>query len=228
MASNSIAESCIFGFDHEPCGKARSDKDCSQDSCDGTEHPNISTFTATLIHRKTETVEVQGILVDSKAMRSSNSIPLEEQCDSYTESRFHEAQAYKLSDYLSHPQFSAERRASIDTADWILFFEAVEFENISLGYGLAMLTLDWTIERLNVGAKCVVVMQRDSYDCCREGKNRVNAWEKMGFASWTGEFGWVSLLTGERPKLEDAVPGLFQAPGQGRDDLGERLEALSI
>jgi hypothetical protein len=144
-----------------------------------------------------------------------------QECQAYDEDNAPKAKLNKVENYLANESFPADRQAQVDDARWVLYIDEAYIEPPFRRRGLSLLAIDLLVKELNIGDKCVVVLQAGSiarFEDERSGSldavevcvRITSHWRRMGFKEWSdSDDAWLCLLTGERPKMEDVVPELF-------------------
>ena len=195
-------------------------------SCNEVDHtyPNISRITAMLQHELTSIGTIEANLFDNATMDAIRPAEMWHECQTYDEAHAPGAKLDKVENFLANESFPTARQAQIDEAEWVLYIEEAYIEPPFRRRGLSLLALDLLIKESDVGDKCVVMLQAGSIsrfendeqsgalDAVEACEKITRHWKRMGLEEWSeSDDAWLCLLTGERPKIEVVVPGLFPA-----------------
>ena len=197
-------------------------------------YPNISCMKADLYNHGVITVgNIKSALLNKRTMEALNPSAMWAECQAYDAAHVPEAKLNKVENYLANESFPSHYQAQIDEAEWVLYIDEVYIDPRFRGKGLSLLTLDLLIQELDVGEKCIVLLQAGSIvrfakdprtqvlDALEAYEKIARHWRRMGFREWSdSDDAWLCLWSSDRPRVGEVVAELV-----ARREVGEVLES---
>ena len=197
-------------------------------------YPNISCIYVDLYNHGVITGgNIKAALLNKHAMEALSPSAMWAECQAYDGAHVPEAKLNKVENYLANESFPSHYQAQIDEAEWVLYIDEVYIDPCFRGKGLSLLALDLLIQELDVGEKCVVLLQagcivRFERDPRSQGVDALEAyekvarhWRRMGFQEWSdSDDAWLCLWSSDRPRVGEVVAELV-----ARREVGEVLES---
>jgi hypothetical protein len=190
-------------------------------------YPNISCIKATLYqHLCTPIGNIKASLFNKQAMDALSPSDMWQECQAYDAAHVPEAKLNKVENYLANESFPAEHQSLIDGAEWVLYIDEAYIHPLLRGKSLSLLALDLLIKQLDVGEKCIILLQAGSIvrfekdertqrlDALEAYEKIARHWKRIGFHEWSdSDDAWLCLWSGAKLRSEDVMPELF-APGE--------------